>query len=77
MNDDKREVFINTDFKKQDIFNAFNPYGYRLNLNNPKIKELYYRYKKYIGVARNIPLSDEQRREFEAYVLGEMPPRQG
>ena len=75
MNEYKREVFINKDFKKQDIFNAFNPYGYRLNLNNPKIKELYYRYKKYIGVARNFPLSDEERINFEKIIIEQLTPR--
>ena len=60
------------------MFNSNNKYGYKLNLNNPKIKELYYRYKKFIGIAREIPLSDEQRREFENYILNEKrPPRQG
>lgn len=65
----------NNQIETNSIFNKGNPYGYKLNLSNPKIKELYYRYKNYIGVAREFPLSDEQRFEFEAYILKEHPPR--
>lgn len=57
------------------MYNGINKYNYRLNLNNPKIKELYLRYKKYINVPANIPLSDVQRWEFEKYIDDVMPPR--
>lgn len=48
------------------IYNDNNPYGYRYNLNHPQIRELYERYKAWKDI-KTIP-SDEERREFEAYV---------
>lgn len=51
------------------IFNTANRYGYKLNINHPKINELYRRYKEWKGYAYNFPLTDEQRHEFEAYVM--------
>ena len=55
--------------KNTDIFNVNNPYGFKLNLNNPKIRMLYNRYKSWKGIAEHTPLSDEERFEFEAYLL--------
>ena len=46
-----------------------NPYGYRLNINHKRINELYRRYKAWKGLATNMPITDNQRREFEGYVL--------
>lgn len=53
----------------EGIFNINNPYGYKLNVNHPKINDLYRRYKKWKGLPDSKPLSDEQRFEFEGYVL--------
>ena len=50
---------------------TFPDYGYRVNINAPGVRELYYRYKKWRGIPRWCPLSDAQRREFERYVLRE------
>ena len=50
------------------IFTHNNPYGYRLNINHPKIKPFYDRFKKWKGIAL-IP-SDAERREFEDYMVG-------
>lgn len=41
-----------------------NPYGYKLNINNPNIKPLYYAYKQVQGIP-HMPPSDNQRHEFE------------
>lgn len=56
--------------ESQSIYTVNNPYGYRLNINHPKIKELFERYKKWKGIASVYPLSDTQRFEFESYVFG-------
>lgn len=45
-----------------------NPYGYRYNVNHPYINELYRRYKKWKDIPQSDPMSNEQRKEFEAYV---------
>lgn len=48
-----------------------NPYGFRLNINVPEIRDKYERYKKYKGMPTQFPCSDDERREFERYVLKE------
>jgi len=52
-----------------DIYLYNNPYGFRLNINNPRINDLYRRYKIWKGLAANLPITDNQRREFENYVI--------
>lgn len=44
-------------------------YGYRVDISNPKMGELYERFKVYKGLPRNVPCSDSERREFEEWVL--------
>lgn len=46
-----------------------NPYGFILNINEPRINKLYRRYKKWKGLAANFPITNNQRHEFESYVL--------
>ena len=46
-----------------------NPYGYRVNINHPSINPLYRRYKAWRGITDTCPLSDGERKEFEAYLL--------
>lgn len=55
--------------KEESIYLNNNPYGYKLNVNHPKINALLRRYKKWKGIADNLPMSDEQRFEFESYIL--------
>lgn len=43
-------------------------YGYKINVNEEPFKELYERYKKWKGIPRWCPLSDEERKEFENYI---------
>lgn len=50
------------------IYADDNDYGYRFNLNHPRIRELYERYKQHKGYASTYPLSDEERAEFEMYL---------
>lgn len=45
-----------------------NKYGYKFNLNHPRIRTLYERYKKSKGYASTYPLSDSERFEFEEYL---------
>ena len=49
---------------------SFPDYGYKVDISQPKIKELYFRFKKWKGVPDWCPLSDEERFEFEDYILG-------
>lgn len=44
-------------------------YGYRINISQEPYSELYERYKKYKNIPKHIPLSDDERAEFENYVL--------
>lgn len=46
-----------------------NKYGYQINITHPKIKPLYERYKKWKNISNWCPLSDEERLEFESYIL--------
>ncbi len=46
-----------------------NKYGFKLNINNARINELYRRYKAWKQLPANLPLDNEQRLEFESYVL--------
>ena len=52
------------------IFNTKNPYGYKINVNHPKISYLYDRYKRWKGIY-TIP-SDEQRLEFEEFIISKL-----
>ena len=45
-----------------------NPWGFKFNINDPHINELYRRYKAWKGLATNLPITDNQRREFESYL---------
>lgn len=51
------------------IYVEDNPYGYRLNIAHPLIRKLYFRYKDSKGIGHSIPLSDQERREFETGVI--------
>lgn len=51
------------------VFIEDNQYGYRLNVNEPHVNELYRRYKAKHNLAPHIPLTDEQRLDFEQHIL--------
>ena len=46
-------------------------YGYRLNLKNNQVRQLYDRYKKSKGLPYYMGISDQQRKEFEESILKE------
>ncbi|MBE6858316.1 MAG: hypothetical protein E7498_02630 [Ruminococcus sp.] len=50
----------------EDIYTTNNPYGFRINVNHPRIRPLYQRYKEHIGERI---LSDNQRRHFELLIF--------
>lgn len=54
------------------VYNTNNPYGYRLNVNHPKIRELLERYEQANGIPHCCPLSDAQRKEFEKIIIERM-----
>lgn len=43
---------------------------YVTDLNDPKLRERYERFKVWKGIPYNEPCSDKEREEFERYVLG-------
>lgn len=52
--------------KNESIYNPPNKYGYKININNPKIRPFYEAYKAKIGA---VILSDKERHEFENAVF--------
>ncbi len=46
-----------------------NPYEYKISLRNEKMRELYDRFKRWKGIPIWCPLSDNERLEFENYIL--------
>ncbi len=48
------------------IYAKNNSYGYKINVNHPKIRPLYERYKEKVGERI---LSDRQRRHFELIIF--------
>lgn len=46
-----------------------NPWGYRVNINCPAVRPLFERYLRWRKIPLWCPLSDDERREFENYVL--------
>ena len=50
------------------MYNDGNPYGYKLNVNHPRIRELYDRYKKWKGIDGRPP-TDQERFEFESMIM--------
>lgn len=50
----------------ESIYAKDNPYGYKINVNHPKILPLYQRYKDKVGERI---LSDRQRRHFELIIF--------
>lgn len=54
---------------EQPMFMFDNPYGYLVNINHSLIQPLYYRFKQWKGIPRRFPLSDEERFEFEKYII--------
>lgn len=51
------------------IYCAGNPWGYRYNINHPKIRELMQRYRVWKGIAMR-PMTDAERLDFENYLDG-------
>lgn len=51
-------------------------YGYRVDISNPKMGELYERFKKYKGIPRNVPCSESERIEFETCIFAAIAKKQ-
>lgn len=47
-----------------------NKYGYQLDLKDPLVQKLYWRYKEKHHIPHWCPMSDEERLDFEAQVIG-------
>ena len=46
-----------------------NKYGYQLDLKDPLVQKLYWRYKDIHHIPQWCPLSDDERLDFEAQVI--------
>lgn len=46
-----------------------NRYGYKINVNHPRIRPLFAAFHKHIGVPESVPLTNAQRFQFEAMVM--------
>ena len=53
-------------YPNDSIYAKDNPYGFKINVNHPKIRPLYEHYKEKIGERI---LSDQQRRHFELLIF--------
>lgn len=53
----------------ENIHAEGNPYGFQININHPKVRDKYNRFKVWKGVPRAVPLADDERLEFERYLL--------
>ena len=51
--------------------NSFPDYGYKVDISSGEIRKLYSRYKRWKGIPEWCPLSDQERLEFEKYILGD------
>lgn len=58
--------------KEQDtapsIYCAPNKYGYRYNVNHPFINDLLLRYLRWKHIPVNLPMTNQERWDFEQYV---------
>lgn len=50
----------------ESIFNYINPYGYKINVNHPKIRPLYEKCKLKLNI---VIMSDRQRYDFESVII--------
>lgn len=55
--------------KAKGIYAGDNPWGYRLNINDPEINKYYERFKKWKNVNSRYAISDAMRLEFEQYMI--------
>ncbi len=55
--------------KHNSIIISGNPYGYKVDVNHPKIRPLYDRFKERIGRPIAYPLSDRERFQFENFII--------
>lgn len=46
-----------------------NPYGYKINVNHPRIRPLFTAWHRKIGVPESVPITHAQRFQFEAMVM--------
>lgn len=50
------------------IYTENNKYGFKININHLRVRDLYIRYKRWKNIPYNVPLSDDERFEFESYM---------
>ena len=55
--------------KNNSIYLFNNPYGFKININHELINPIYRRYKEWKGFSPNYPISNEDRLEFENYLI--------
>lgn len=55
--------------KNNSIFLFNNPLGFKININHELINPLYRRYKELKGLSIKFPISNQERIEFENYLI--------
>ena len=53
----------------QSVYNVDNPYGYLINVNHPDVRPIYEQYRRELGYRFCDPMSDQDRRNFDAYYI--------
>lgn len=68
MSKDKKTVIVNSDIYINGEPRGFGVTGYRYSLRHPLIAHLYHQYKDWRKLPPSMPISDKNRREFEAHI---------
>ncbi len=55
--------------QSESIYLPLHPYGFRINIAHPRIAPLYERFRRWKGIPYGMPLSDDERFEFESYII--------
>jgi hypothetical protein len=59
----------NNSNKNNSVFLFNNPYGFKININHPLINTIYRRFKDYKRIPAKSPLSNNERKEFENFLI--------
>lgn len=58
-----RKIYVD-----KSVYIANCPYGYEINVNEPNITPLYFKYKEVHSIPPHYPMSDRQRFDFESLI---------
>lgn len=64
-----KKLYVTTDIYIISQPTGFHPVGYRININDPQMNNLYRQYKENHKLPHNYPLTDAQRFAFEKAIF--------